>query len=167
MNAIVVAVDAHADSLIAAQHGARVANARGVSLHLVTAVRHSFSGTVENGNDEWFLDSFDIAKQMLVDLGQHVAPTAGFSVAVVRGSLRRALCQQAKLIGSSAIVLGEPSAKRSFLNKTELRLLQRTAPCDVLAVSSDELSTVATMTDWTGLGSVVHHRLSSLLHPLR
>ncbi len=137
MNAIIVGIDANPESHVAARQAVRMANAQELPLHLVTVVRHTFTGTVQKGTDEWFLDSFNVAEHMLLALGHELAPRAGYSTAVIKQRPAKALCAEARRVGASLIVLGcagsTAGSTAGLTRNTVLQKVRRKAPCEVLA----------------------------------
>ena len=133
MNAIIVGIDANPESYVAARQAVRMANAQELPLHLVTVVRHTFTGTVQKGTDEWFLDSFNVAEHMLLALGHELAPKAGYSTAVIKQRPAKALCAEARRVGASLIVLGCAGSTAGLTRNTVLQKVRRKAPCEVLA----------------------------------
>ncbi len=164
VNPILVLVDGSAETHFAAQQAARMADTQCAPLHLVTVMRKNFTGTVEKGHDEWFLDSHDVAHQMLLALSQELRASAGINTAVLEHRPAKAICEEARRVHASSIVMGCPGSTEGEKSiRRVVHSVRRHSPCPVLVVEETSTgavracSAVSQSTFWPGFHVVNGH----------
>ncbi len=179
MNPILVDIDGSPESHFAALHAVRMANAQERPLHLVSVVRDAFTGPMRRGSEDWFIDTLTIGHDMLFALGQELAPTAGYTCAVLQKRPARAICAEAARVNASVVIIGcpapEPGKPSVHSVSAAINAVARMAPCEVLAVSCIDGTTSQVNASaapaqeeqkvfWPGFHVTAHRHLGRLFH---
>jgi nucleotide-binding universal stress UspA family protein len=107
MNVIVVGVDGSETAAAAATEAARLAEATGARLHLVTALVKQKTAVVEAPGGAWQTSTLDQAEQLLADLAQRlVPPGVECTTAAVSGKPAEVVVSEAERLDASLIVVG-------------------------------------------------------------
>jgi nucleotide-binding universal stress UspA family protein len=135
MNEIVVGVDESTTARDAALRAAELAAACDRTLHIVMAVPLHTAVEVHGiGRDLWRADALDAAEKTVVALARELGEVSQrVSHAVIEGHPDRVLCDEAKRLDASIIVVGNKrvqGAKRVL--GSIATSVTRHAPCDVL-----------------------------------
>ncbi len=136
MSAVVVGVDGSETALVAARRAAAIATSLAQPLHLVMAVKHGHSATIQHGSesffDDWTQDSKQLLQRIKHDIGM---PNATSSIGVKDPV--EAICAEADKLGASLIVVGNRRVQgvKRVLGAVANGVL-RHAGCDVLVVQT-------------------------------
>jgi nucleotide-binding universal stress UspA family protein len=107
MDLIVVGVDGSETAERAAREAARLAQALGCRLHIVTALTKARSKNVKAAGEAFQVGSLEHAESLLADLAGRVIPDGvERSTAVVNGKPAEALVEEAERVGATIIVVG-------------------------------------------------------------
>ncbi len=177
MSGVVVGVDNSETALLAARRAAAMAESLGEPLHIVMAIKHVHATTVRSGNEVFFDDGTQEAKQTLQRIKLAIgAPDA--TTAVGTKDPAKTICAEAEKIDAALIVVGNrrvQGAKR-FLGAIATDVLRR-ATCDVLIAqttgavsgtgSHNETHSVASADIFRWATDAQRARLDSLATPVQ
>jgi nucleotide-binding universal stress UspA family protein len=142
MHEVIVGVDSSPTARAAAQRAAELATAFNKPLHIVMALD---SGSVEGvrggGSERFRVDLLTAAEQSLLALADDLHMTTPVTTAVVVNDPAKALCEQARLLDASAIVVGNKRVQgpSRVLGSIAGDIAKR-AHCDVYIVHTHERS---------------------------
>lgn len=135
MNEIVVGIDSSPTARKAAVRAAELANQANVGLHIVTGVASNKHASVKAGPEEWLFDSFDLAESALSSLTASIGAKTKVTSAAVKGDPATALCEEAKRLNASMIVVGNKRVQGiSRVLGSVASDVVKSAPCDVVIV---------------------------------
>ena len=107
MDVIVVGVDGSETAAMAAREAARLAQALGARLHIVTALTKALSKNVKAAGEAFHVGTLEEAEALVADLAQRVVPDGvGRSTAVVKGKPAEAIVAEAERVSAVLIVVG-------------------------------------------------------------
>lgn len=136
MNDIIVGVDSSPTARAAAQQAVEMAKNYSRTLHIVMAVSaneiHEIRGA---GSERFHIDLVTAAEQSLLALASDLGVTTPFTTAVVLSDPAEALCEQARLLDASTIVVGNKRVQGAARILGSIAgKVARSAPCDVFIV---------------------------------
>lgn len=136
MNEIIVGVDSSPTARAAAQQAVEMATNYNRPLHIVMAVTRDDVREVRGGGSERFrIDLISTAEQSLLALAGDLDATTPVTTAVIVSDPATALCDQARLLEASTIVIGNKRVQGAarILGSIAAKVA-KTAPCDVFIV---------------------------------
>ena len=138
MNDVVVGVDRSETAHRAAVKAAAMAKAFGANLHIITSAEPTPDMDVGIGSDRVHVDWVSEAEQFLVGLSQTLDHDK-ITTSVTSGDPASALCDEAKRVSASVIVVGNRRVQgvSRILGSVASDVLKK-AHCDVLVANTRE-----------------------------
>jgi nucleotide-binding universal stress UspA family protein len=136
MNEIIVGVDSSPTARAAAQRAVEMATNYNRPLHIVMAVdRKALQGVRGVGAGRYEIDLITVAEHSLLALADDLQATTPVTTAVVVSDPATALCDQARLLEASAIVVGNKRVQGATrILGSIAQDVAKAAPCDVYIV---------------------------------